>query len=141
MLGFCEHQAGKIERLYVCLVQQKTLQALQGSAINKIPNIPQCTLPPRPVYQTLLSDFSRVWLQDYLWVAACFWPLLAPSVLLSHLSYTKTLILSLSLAPQDTEDARYCECSDAGRRFSQQGGGSDWSEDMSRGPRDRYIRT
>ena len=47
------------------LVQQKTLQALQGSAINKIPNILQCTLPPRPVYQTLLSDFSRVWLQDY----------------------------------------------------------------------------
>ena len=55
----------EIERLYVCLVQQKTLQALQGSAINKILNIPQCTLPPRPVYQTLLSDFSRVWLRDY----------------------------------------------------------------------------
>ena len=40
-------------------------QALHGSAINKIPNIPQCTLPPCPVYQTLLSDFSRVWLRDY----------------------------------------------------------------------------
>ena len=49
----------------MCLAQQKTLQALQGSAINKIPNIPQCTLPPQPIYQTRLSDFSRVWLQDY----------------------------------------------------------------------------
>ena len=43
-----KHQVGKIEPLYVSLVQQKTLQALQGSAINKITNIPQCTLPPRP---------------------------------------------------------------------------------------------
>ena len=32
--------------------------ALQGSAIDKIPNILHCTLPPRPIYQTLLSDFS-----------------------------------------------------------------------------------
>ena len=46
---------GKIECLFVCLVQQRTLQALQGSAINKILNILQCTLPPRPVYQTLLQ--------------------------------------------------------------------------------------
>ena len=38
---------------------------LQGSARNKISNIPQCTLPPRPVYQTLFSDSSRVWLRDY----------------------------------------------------------------------------
>ena len=44
---------------------KKTLQVLQGSAINKILNISQCTLPPRPVYQTLLSDFLRVWLRDY----------------------------------------------------------------------------
>ena len=51
--------------MYVCLVQQKTLQALQSSAINKIPNIPQCTLPPQLMCQTLLSDFSRVWLRDY----------------------------------------------------------------------------
>ena len=34
---FCKHQVGKTERLYVCLVQKKTLQGLQGSAINKIP--------------------------------------------------------------------------------------------------------
>ena len=61
----CKHQAGKIERLYVCLVQQKTLQTLQGSVTNKIPNIPQCTLPSRPIFQILLSDFSRVWLRDY----------------------------------------------------------------------------
>ena len=33
----CKHQTGKIERLYMCLVQQKTLQASQGLAINKIP--------------------------------------------------------------------------------------------------------
>ena len=35
-----------MECLYECLVQQKTLHALQGSAINKIP---LCTLPPRPI--------------------------------------------------------------------------------------------
>ena len=49
----------------MCLVQQKTLQVLQGSAINKILKIPQCTLPPQPIYQTLLSNFLRVWLRDY----------------------------------------------------------------------------
>ena len=49
VLVSCKRQAGKIERLYWCLVQQKTLQTLQGSAINKIPNIPQCTLPLRPM--------------------------------------------------------------------------------------------
>ena len=59
---------GKIERLYVSGSAENS-RALQGSARNKIPNIPQCTLPPRPVYQTLLSDFSRVWLWDY--VATC----------------------------------------------------------------------
>ena len=58
VLVSCKRQAGKIERLYWCLVQQKTLQTLQGSAINKIPNIPQCTLLPRPMCQTLLSDFQ-----------------------------------------------------------------------------------
>ena len=61
---FYKHQAGKIERLYVYLVQHKTLQGLQCSAINEIPNIPQCTLLPHPVYQTLVSNFSRVWLRD-----------------------------------------------------------------------------
>ena len=25
----------------------------------------QCTLPPYPIYQTLLLDFSRVWFRDY----------------------------------------------------------------------------
>ena len=35
VLESCKHQVGKIERLYACLVQQKTLQALQGLAINK----------------------------------------------------------------------------------------------------------
>ena len=51
--------------MYWCLVQQKTLQTLQGSAINKISNIPQCTLPPQLVCQTLLFDFLRVWFRDY----------------------------------------------------------------------------
>ena len=57
ILESCKHQAGKIEGLHVCLVQQKTLHALQGSTINKISKILQCTLPPHPVYQTLLFDF------------------------------------------------------------------------------------
>ena len=46
----------KVESLYVGLVQQKTLQVLQGSAINEIPNIPQSALPPCLIYQTLLFD-------------------------------------------------------------------------------------
>ena len=53
-----------------------TLQTLQGSAINKIPNILQCTLPPRPMCQTLLSDFSRVWLREQylpMTMHACAW--------------------------------------------------------------------
>ena len=48
VLESCKRQVGKTARLYVCLVQQKTLQALQGLAINKISNIPQCTLPSVP---------------------------------------------------------------------------------------------
>ena len=32
-----------------------------GSASNKIQ---KCTLPPHPIYQTLLSDFLRFWLRD-----------------------------------------------------------------------------
>ena len=78
VLVSCKRQAGKIECLYWCLVQQKTPQTLQGSAINKIPNIPQCTLPPLPMCQTLLFNFSRVWFQDYSeWlrekVGVCVW--------------------------------------------------------------------
>ena len=52
----CEHQAGKIRKL-LQVVQQKALLATEGSAVIKIPNIPQCTLPHCPVYQTLLSIF------------------------------------------------------------------------------------
>ena len=33
------------------------LQAMGGSATIKIPNIPKCTLPPHPAYQTFLFDF------------------------------------------------------------------------------------
>ena len=29
----------------------------------------QCTLPPQPIYLTLLFDFLRVWFRDYLLVA------------------------------------------------------------------------
>ena len=47
----------------------------------------------------------------------------------------------LSLSFQETEDARYCECSGASRRLSEQGDGSDWSEDMPRRPRDRCAVT
>ena len=81
---------GKIRTLLGCLTLQKALLVTEGYTINKIPNIPQCTLsvhfhlphpqatsrfylaavekiwewpgdeatlPPRPVYQTLLSIF------------------------------------------------------------------------------------
>ena len=58
VLVSCKRQAGKIERVYWCLVQQKTLQTLQGSAINKIPYIPQCTLPPWPMVLTLRSFYG-----------------------------------------------------------------------------------
>ena len=54
----------RLECFSACLVLQKALLATVISTINKIPNIPQCTLPPRPIYQTLLFDFSRVWFQD-----------------------------------------------------------------------------
>ena len=44
---------GKIKTLLLVSGLQKVLLATEGYTINKIPNIPQCTLPPRPVYQTL----------------------------------------------------------------------------------------
>ena len=49
VLESCKHQAGKIERLYVCLVQQKTQQGLQGSANNTIPkhSAVYTSTPPR----------------------------------------------------------------------------------------------
>ena len=49
---------GKIERFYVCLVQQKTLQALQGSAIKKFLTFhsvhfhpAQFTRPSSPIFR------------------------------------------------------------------------------------------
>ena len=41
-----------------CLVQQKILLVTKVSAINRVPHIPQSTVPPCPVYQTLLFDFG-----------------------------------------------------------------------------------
>ena len=57
VLESCEHQAGRLECLCECLVQQKALLVTEGSAIIKIHNILQCTLLPRPIYQNLLSVF------------------------------------------------------------------------------------
>ena len=48
ILESCNHQAGKIECLHVWLCKVH-------STINKIP---QCTLPSRPIYQTLLLHFQ-----------------------------------------------------------------------------------
>ena len=56
VLESCEHQGERLERLCECLVQHKVLLATEGSVINNIPNILQCTLPPHPVYQTLLFE-------------------------------------------------------------------------------------
>ena len=69
VLAFCFGKAVNIkrERQNICTCvpfsRKLQLQPLQGSAINKILNIPQCTLPPHPFYQTLLFNFSRVWFQ------------------------------------------------------------------------------
>ena len=59
-----------------CLVQQKALLAMEGSAINEIPNILKCTLPPHPVYQSLFFDFSRVWFRDITAANIQLYPLL-----------------------------------------------------------------
>ena len=55
----------RLEHFCESVVLQTALLATEGSTINKIPNIPQCTLPLHPVHQTLLFDFSRVWFRDY----------------------------------------------------------------------------
>ena len=60
VLESCKTKRVRLERFSECLVIQKALLA-----INKIPNIPQCALPPCPIYQTLLFDFSRVWIRNY----------------------------------------------------------------------------
>ena len=91
---------GKIEHLYVCLVQQKTLQALQSSAINKIPNIPQCTLPPQPMCQTLLSDFSRVWLRDYLDLGCVIFPLTTSFHRREEMTTAASATSTIQLVPQ-----------------------------------------
>ena len=46
VLESCEHQVGRLEPSCRCPVQHKALLATEGSAINKIPNIPYSTLPP-----------------------------------------------------------------------------------------------
>ena len=56
VLESCKHQAGKIERLYACLVQQKTLQALQGLAINKL-TFPSVHFHPTPFTRPSFSIF------------------------------------------------------------------------------------
>ena len=57
VLERCKTKQVRLERFCRCLVLHKSLLATEGSTINKIPSIPQCTLPPRPVHQTLLSIF------------------------------------------------------------------------------------
>ena len=52
VLERCKTKQVRLERFCGCLVLQKSLLATEGSTINKIPNIPQCTLPPRPVQFT-----------------------------------------------------------------------------------------
>ena len=66
VLESCKPNQVRFERFCESLALQKTLLATEGSPIDKIPNVPQCTLLPRPIYQTLLFDFSRVWFRDYL---------------------------------------------------------------------------
>jgi len=55
----------------MCLVQQKTLQGLQGSAINKIPSIPQCTRTDlarfmKTIHVRLVGRRSEVGFSHYL---------------------------------------------------------------------------
>ena len=57
-LESCKTKRIRLERFCTCLVIQKALLATESPTINKIPNIPQCTLPPHPVYQTLLFYFE-----------------------------------------------------------------------------------
>ena len=64
VLESCKTKQVRLECFCECLVLQKALLATEGSTIYKIPNIPQCTLLSRPIYQTLLFEFSRVWFQD-----------------------------------------------------------------------------
>ena len=54
VLESCEHQAGKIRTLLQVSGSAESSTGYGRSAIIKIPDIPLCTLPPRPV---LLSDF------------------------------------------------------------------------------------
>ena len=48
---------GKIKTLLRVSGLQNALLATEDYTINKIPNIPQCTLPPQPIYQIPLSIF------------------------------------------------------------------------------------
>ena len=62
-LRVCKYQAGKIERFYAYLVQQKILQALQDSAINKNSTVYTSTPPrlPDPPFQILEGLAPRLW--------------------------------------------------------------------------------
>ena len=51
-----KHQAGKIQPLYMCLVQQKTLQALQGSV--QFPTFHSVRSPP-PIDKVWCLDLKR----------------------------------------------------------------------------------
>ena len=48
VLESCEHQTGKI-KILLRLVRQEAPLVTECLVIIKIPNILQCTLPPRPV--------------------------------------------------------------------------------------------
>ena len=62
VLESCKTKQVRLERFCRCLVLQKALLATEGLTINKIPNIPQCTLPSQPIYQTLLFNTgSKTW--------------------------------------------------------------------------------
>ena len=57
-LESCKTKRIRLERFCMCLVLQKALLATESPTINKIPNIPQCTLPPHPVMLPCRPSFS-----------------------------------------------------------------------------------
>ena len=60
VLESCEHQSGRLEQVSASAEGSNWLRMVQQLVIL---NILQYILPPRPVYQTLLFDFSWFWFE------------------------------------------------------------------------------
>ena len=90
VLESCKHQAGRIEHLYLCLVQQKTLQAQQVIKFKSVHFHPTpFTRPSFPIFWESSSETKPLWCHAYCHTAHTY-----PSSIAGSLQSVSQILMS-----------------------------------------------